>query len=101
MIGLSGLTKKSVYADKVLATILGVREGDYVSYAQLSKGLHQYIKENKLKSLRPVNLDVTPQAPAPEATTSAATNAVTQRCRDCGAEIPSGAIFCDLCGVRQ
>ena len=101
MIGLSGLTKKSVYADKVLAKILGVTEGDYVSYAQLSKGLHQYIKENKLKSLRPVNLNVTPQAAAPQATISAATNVVTQRCRDCGSEIPSGAIFCDLCGVRQ
>jgi len=100
VIGLSGLTKKSVYADKVLATILGVAEGDHVSYAQLSKGLHQYIKENKLKSLRSVNLDVT-QAPAPQATISAATNVVAQRCRDCGSEIPLGAIFCDLCGVRQ
>jgi len=102
VIGLSGLTKKSVYADKLLATILGVTEGDYVSYAQLSKGLHQYIKENKLKNPRPVNLDAThqPLALPLQVTTSAATR-VTQRCRDCGVEIPTGAVFCDLCGVRQ
>jgi hypothetical protein len=103
VIGLSGLTKKSVYADKVLATILGVTEGDYVSYAQLSKGLHQYIKENKLKNPRPLALHSTPQVPAlvPQPAASLVTNVVTQRCRDCGAEIPSGAVFCDLCGVRQ
>ena len=101
MIGLSGLTKKSVYADKILATILGVTEGDYVSYAQLSKGLHQYIKVNKLKNPRSLTLGSTPQAPGLQPATSAATNVVTQRCRDCGAEIPDGAVFCDLCGVRQ
>ena len=103
VVGLSGLTKKSVYADKVLAAILGVTEGDYVSYAQLSKGLHQYIKDNNLKNPRPVNLDATPQRVAPplQAANSVGTNMVTQRCRDCGVEIPTGAVFCDLCGVRQ
>jgi hypothetical protein len=100
---LSGLTKKSVYADKVLAAILGVTEGEYVSYAQLSKGLHQYIKENNLKNPRPVNLNAMPQtvAPPPEAAGTVATGIVTKRCRDCEAEIPAGAVFCDLCGVQQ
>lgn len=100
---MSGLTKKSVYADKVLAAILGVTEGDHVSYAQLSKGLHQYIKENNLKNPRPVNLNAMPQAVAPpaEAASIVATGIVTKRCRDCEAEIPAGAVFCDLCGVRQ
>ena len=103
VIGLSGLTKKSVYADKVLATILGVTEGDQVSYAQLSKGLHQYIRENNLKNPRAVNLNAKPPAVAPpaEVTNTVASAIVTKRCRDCEAEIPAGAIFCDLCGVRQ
>lgn len=103
MLGLSGLTKKSVYADKVLATILGVTEGDHVSYAQLSKGLHQYIKEKNLKNPRSVDLNATPltAAPPPEATNTVVTTIVTKRCRDCEAEIPAGAVFCDLCGIRQ
>ena len=103
MFDLSGLTKKSVYADKVLAAILGVTEGDHVSYAQLSKGLHQYIKENNLKNPLPVNLNPTslPIAPRTEATNSAEVTIVTKRCRDCGVEIPAEALFCDLCGVQQ
>ena len=100
---MSGLTKKSVYADKVLAAVLGVTEGDHVSYAQLSKGLHQYIKENNLKNPRPVNLNAMPQtvAPAPEATNAVETPIATKKCRDCEAEIPVAAVFCDLCGVQQ
>ena len=100
---MSGLTKKSVYADKVLAALLGVTEGDHVSYAQLSKGLHQYIKENNLKNPRPVNLDAMPLtvAPPPDAKNTVATTNVTKKCRDCEAEIPAAAVFCDLCGMRQ
>lgn len=103
MFGLSGLTKKSVYADKVLAALLGVTEGDHVSYAQLSKGLHQYIKENNLKNSQPVNLNTMPLplVPRSETTNTVVTTIVTRRCRDCEAEIPTGAIFCDMCGVQQ
>ena len=46
---MSGLTKKAVYADKVLAALLSVKEGTHVSYAELAKGLHKYIRENDLK----------------------------------------------------
>jgi hypothetical protein len=100
---LSGLTKKSVYADKVLATILGVREGDHVSYAQLSKGIHQYIREKNLKNPPPLKLNATPMTfvPPAEVTNTVVTAIVTKRCRDCGVEIPAGAVFCDLCGVQQ
>ena len=103
MFDLSGLTKKSVYADKVLAAILGVTEGAHVSYAQLSKGLHQYIKENNLKNPPLINSNATPLPVAhrPEATNSAEATIVTKKCRDCGVEIPSEAVFCDLCGMRQ
>jgi hypothetical protein len=101
--GLSGLTQKSVYADKVLATILGVTEGDHVSYAQLSKGLHQYIREHNLKNPPPLKLNAPPLTIAPPAqvTNTIVTGVVTKRCRDCEAEIPAVAVFCDLCGVRQ
>lgn len=103
MFGLSGLTKKSVYADKVLATMLGVTEGDHVSYAQLSKGLHQYIRENNLKNSPPLKLNALALtiAPLAEVTNTIVTAIVTKRCRDCGAEIPAVAVFCDLCGLRQ
>jgi predicted dienelactone hydrolase len=103
VLALSGLTKKSVYADKVLAALLGVTEGDHVSYAQLSKGLHQYIKENNLKNPLPVNLNAMPLtvAPHPEATNTAAITVTMKRCRDCRAEILAGAVFCDLCGIQQ
>ena len=103
MIGLSGLTKKSVYADKVLARILGVTEGEHVSYAQLSKGIHQYIRENRLKSPSPLNLRAAPVTvpPPAEITNTVVTASITKRCRDCDAEIPAEAVFCDLCGVQQ
>jgi len=92
---MSGLTKKSVYADKTLSTILGVKEGELVSYAQLSKGLHKYIKDNNLRN---------PQAQMPPSATQAAPPAAVagmKKCRDCGAEIPAQAVFCDLCGISQ
>lgn len=105
VLGLSGLTKKSVYADKILATLLGVKEGEHVSYSQLSTGLHRYIKDNRLKNAKPENLVAvaspiaTPILSEPRSTVLTAT--VTKMCRDCGAEIPAEAVFCDLCGVRQ
>jgi hypothetical protein len=92
---MSGLTKKSVYADKTLSTLLGVEEGELVSYAQLSKGLHKYIKDNDLR-----NLKAKPALPAIPLAAPAAVPAV-RVCRDCGAQIPSGAVFCDMCGVSQ
>jgi hypothetical protein len=95
---LSGLTKKSVYADRLLSTILGVSEGDFVSYADLAKGLSKYIADNNLRS--------TPakSQPMPTQSIRAAeppTSMQMKQCRDCGAEIPFEAVFCDLCGVSQ
>jgi hypothetical protein len=108
---MSGLTKKTVVADQKLSAILGVKEGELVSYAQLSKGLHKYIKDNDLKNLQrarpstPSSAQVLEAAettpPAKSSTTPPAISAELKKCRDCGFEIPSEAIFCDLCGVRQ
>ena len=95
---LSGLTKKAVYADRVLSTILGVTEGELVSYAQISKGLHKYIKERDLRKT---------SAEAPSIIREAGQTAEPtispnmKRCKDCDAEIPFEAVFCDLCGVSQ
>jgi ribosomal protein L40E len=95
---LSGLTKKTVYADKVLSTILGVTEGELVSYAQLSQGLHKYIKE---KDLKKTSAEPAPRAQEAVQTTERAVSPNMKRCRDCDAEIPVEAVFCDLCGVSQ
>ena len=90
-----------MYADELLSTILGIREGDLVSYAELSKGLHQYIKANQL------NLAKKPPAIPPVDDLGDVRKAAIPRsdlmklCRDCGAEIPSEAVYCDLCGVNQ
>lgn len=98
---MSGLTKKAVYADKVLSSILSVNEGDFVSYADISRGLHKYIKDNNLRSSlakqpapQPIRQAAIQEAKAPVTSTM-------KNCSDCGAEIPSEAVFCDLCGVSQ
>lgn len=98
---MSGLTKKAVYADKLLSSILGVREGDFVSYAEISRGLHRYIKDKKLKaggsiqpSMQPT-VQAVPEEPKPPLAPS------VKSCIDCGAQIPSEASFCDMCGVSQ
>lgn len=109
---MSGLTKKTVIADRILSTLLGVNEGELVSYAQLSKGLHKYIKDNDLRNpnLKLAAPEVSqPSSPQPAAlepspALAASTSAVAgtpSKCRDCGADIPAEAVFCDLCGVRQ
>jgi uncharacterized protein with PIN domain len=93
---MSGLTKKIIYADKTLGIILGVNEGTLVSYSELMKGLHRYIKEKDLKNPQSVakfttTVPVVDTAIAPE----------VSRCRACGEVIPAAAVFCDICGVRQ
>ena len=95
---MSGLTKKAVYADNVLATILGVTEGELVSYAQISQGLHKYIKEKDLKKAPSSPLPMTQQAVQQA---EPVVSSYSKRCKSCDAEIPFEAVFCDLCGVSQ
>ena len=101
---MSGLTKKTVYTDKLLATVLGVNEGDRVSYADLTRGLHKYIKDHNLKTPQAAVAATAPiplVASAPRDAVSAVLPALMKTCRVCGAEIPAEAVFCDLCGARQ
>jgi len=101
---LSGLTKKTVYTDKLLAAILGVAEGSRVSYADLTRGLHKYIKDHDLKNPQasPAPSEaVQLVASGPAEVVSPVAPVPARACRNCGAEIPSEAVFCDLCGARQ
>jgi hypothetical protein len=104
---MSGLTKKAVYADKVLSSVLGVSEGDFVSYAEISRGLHKYIKDNNLRTEKGKQIVPAPkQAVQPPIAQSSAPQSLAastgmKSCRDCGAEIPLQAVFCDLCGIGQ
>lgn len=101
---MSGLTKKIIYADKPLSTILGVNEGSLVSYSEISKGVHKYIKEKDLKHPHPVHAQ--PESPQATTTTPAQASPREQAaeptvCKDCGETIPADADFCDMCGVKQ
>jgi hypothetical protein len=95
---MSGLTRKQVYVDRNLSVVLGVGEGELVSYADIQKRLHKYIKDNDLRNpqIPRVAPAVAPSLPVQDADIGS-----IKRCRDCGAEIPSVAVFCDLCGVQQ
>jgi len=96
---LSGLLKKRIQVDRNLAAIIGVPEGATVSYAEIQKGLHKYIRDNNLRT----DLAKGPTAAAPQAPEPAQPSSQTRGfyCISCGEAIPSGAVFCDLCGTLQ
>ena len=96
---MSGLLKKRIQVDRNLGTVIGVPEGSTVSYAEIQKGLHKYIRDNNLRT--DIGKGATagvPEAPQPEAPK---TQARGFYCISCGEAIPSGAVFCDLCGALQ
>ena len=96
---MSGLLKKRIQVDRNLGTIIGFQEGTIVSYAEIQKGLHKYIRDQNLRiDLPKVGTVTATQTPEPEVTKSEGRGSY---CISCGEEIPSGAIFCDLCGVMQ
>jgi hypothetical protein len=95
---MSGLTRKQVYVDRNLSVVLGANEGDILSYADIQKGLHKYIKDNDLKNLSRTR----PRSLIPSSAPGMLADLVqAKRCRDCGGEIPSEAAFCDMCGAGQ
>lgn len=94
---MSGLTRKQVYVDRNLSAVLQVTEGELVSYADIQKRLHKYIKDNDLKNPQH---RLQPAAPVVSGTQVPSTARMKQ-CRDCGERIPFEAVFCDLCGVSQ
>ena len=95
---MSGLTKKRVRVDENLGLVVGVPEGAAVSYAEIQKGLHKYIRDNNLR------IDVPKGASAVAKSSEPERHQADQRgtyCISCGEAIPSGSIFCDLCGTLQ
>jgi hypothetical protein len=96
---LSGLLKKRVQVDQTLGTVVGFPEGTVVSYAEIQKGLHKYIHDHGLRT------DVPKPAVSPVVQNLEHESLESPRrghfCVSCGEAIPSGAVFCDLCGVLQ
>lgn len=88
---MSALTKKQILADRTLADLLGAREGTLVSYAELTKGMHEYIKRNKLRKGEEELASLASAPPAP----------LFKYCSACGAAIPGSANYCDRCGEKQ
>ena len=66
---ISFLTEKSIVVDDVLAKLLGSSKGELVSYTELTKGLHSYIKANGLRvkdaTTTVASASVPESAPAP------------------------------------
>jgi hypothetical protein len=95
---LSGLLKKRIRVDRNLGFVVGVPEGTTVSYAEIQKGLHRYIRENSLRT------DLAGGAAPPAETAEPEVPKAEPRgmyCISCGEAIPTGAVFCDLCGAMQ
>jgi len=95
---LSGLLKKRIRVDRNLGLVVGVPEGTTVSYAEIQKGLHKYIRENNLRTDM-----VGEAAPSAKAVQPDVAKAEPRGmyCISCGEAIPTGAVFCDLCGTMQ
>jgi hypothetical protein len=67
----SMLTQKSIMADDTLSLLTGQPKGALLSYTELTKSMHQYIRSKGLR-LKP--------------------------CPNCKTQIPGYATFCDKCG---
>lgn len=85
---MSALQKKIILVDDILSKVVGREQGSFVSYAELTKGIHEYIKKNDLR-----------KASAEKPSESAPSG--VKFCYGCGADLASGSTFCDKCGKKQ
>jgi len=67
----SMLTQKSIMADDTLSLLTGQPKGALLSYTELTKSMHAYIRSKGLR---------------------------LKACPNCKAQIPGYATFCDKCG---
>jgi hypothetical protein len=67
----SMLTQKSIFADDTLSLLTGQPKGALLSYTELTKSMHQYIRTKGLR---------------------------LKACPNCKSQIPGYATFCDKCG---
>ena len=96
---MSGLLKKRIQVDRNLGAVIGVPENTTVSYAEIQKGLHKYIRDNNLRTDVPKS--ATAAAPKTVEGEPAKSQPRSSYCISCGEAIPHGAVFCDLCGPSQ
>lgn len=82
------LDKKTVIVDENLSKIIGVEVGSLVSYAEVARGLHEYIKTHNLRK-------------EPEKKERKKRGASQKFCFKCGAGLPKRAAYCDRCGTKQ
>ena len=94
---MSALTKKQILADRTLANLAGVGEGTLLSYAELTKGMHDYIKKNRLRKGEKELASLASAPPVP----TLEFQAIWVACSACGATIPGSATYCDICGEKQ
>ena len=87
---MSGLTKKQIRTDDTLARLSGLKEGTLISYAELTKAIHEYIKRNKLKKVDQEQGSVSSTQPLQQ----------INYCHSCGAPHIT-TVFCDRCGAKQ
>ncbi len=71
MARVSMLTQRAIVADDTLSTLTGQPRGAYLSYTEVTKMMHQYIKSKQLR---------------------------LKACPHCNAPIPGYATYCDKCG---
>jgi ribosomal protein L40E len=67
----SMLTQRSIVADDTLSSLTGQPKGALLSYTELTKLMHQYIRTKGLR---------------------------LKACPHCNAQIPGYATYCDKCG---
>ena len=82
---MSSFVKKSVKVDSNLSKVIGMRKGALVSYAEITKGIYDYIKNNDLKV----------QEGKPVSSRS------KRYCFRCGVEQEPKVRFCHKCGMKQ
>mgnify|MGYP001034147576 CR=1 FL=1 len=85
---MSALQRKIILVDDNLSKVVGKEQGSFVSYAELTKGIHDYIKKNDLRK-------------GSTETTSESTSSGVKFCYGCGADLAAGSTFCDKCGKKQ
>jgi hypothetical protein len=84
---LSTLQKKIILVDENLSKIIGIGHGELTSYAELTKGIHEYIKKYDLRK----KTELASESPSGN----------IRFCFNCGADMSASSIFCDKCGKKQ
>jgi chromatin remodeling complex protein RSC6 len=80
---MSALLRKMIRVDENLSKVIGFDKGELVSYTDVTKGIHGYIKKKNLRK----ELDKK--------------KAAITFCFNCGADVQANSPYCDRCGRKQ